>query len=838
MKNGLIRLGFLAATLLLFSTPAFALTKTWTGLGASDNASDCNNWNSSTCPSVGTDAIVFNVTSKNNAHNNCTWNTAYNPISMTIGSNNTTSTYSGVITVTTADTISGTLTFRNGTLTLNQSSGTFVVTDNFLMPSGGTGVLNLNNQSMKVGTSIATTGSIAATSTPSGVAAGTIHCGATDNTGCTAGTMTLAHTSAELLGATSATFYNLTCWGNGGTTTLTSGITVLGALTIGGAAGSNTKHTFDTSTGNYAVTVTNNINLSGGSGANTSIFNANGSAIQCSQLVIGNALNTALLGTFNANASTLTLTGGDTGSILITHPLSVWSGGNVFSAGTSKVIMNTAATVATDNSTTYYDLTINGSGTFSSNGALTVSDNLAVNTGTLDVGTNNLTVGSAGSGGWISGTGTITQNSANSTTLAGPSSGINIGDSVNTDSVSGCSGTMAGVTLGAVSLTSSVIIWPCTSVTFTSLNIGTGSAYYDGSTGTTTTLSGSGTGANAPFIKSGTFSNLGGKIKYTGSSTTDVTSTTYSNLEVNGTGPYNAAGNITVKNNLTVTQGTLAMGANNLNVGVSGGGGSTSISVASNASLTQSASGTTTFINYTGATAGTISGGSGTGSVSFYNLSIAPTLTGNSNYTLGDAAGQTIAVGNNFTIGDGNASHPATVSAATNDPTINVTGGVTINAGTTFTATDGSMTVGGSWTNSGTFNAGTGTVTFNGTTQTINNANTWYNLAVTGSAARTVSFQSSVAQTIAANGSLTLTGASGQILTLAPVTAATNWQLHLDPTATQNVSYVSTSYSDAGPFGTYQEINASDGTSTYTGASDTNTNWNWHLDSTNFLVME
>jgi len=118
-------------------------------------------------------------------------------------------------------------------------------------------------------------------------------------------------------------------------------------------------------------------------------------------------------------------------------------------------------------------------------------------------------------------------------------------------------------------------------------------------------------------------------------------------------------------------------------------------------------------------------------------------------------------------------------------------------------------------------------VTFSGTgTQTINNANTWYGLAITGSAARTVYFESSVAQTIAANGSLTLTGAASNLLTLAPLTPATAWQLQVNTTGvTQDVSYVNSSYSDAGPQATYATIIASSAPNTDGG---NNTNWSFY----------
>jgi CBS domain-containing protein len=149
-----------------------------------------------------------------------------------------------------------------------------------------------------------------------------------------------------------------------------------------------------------------------------------------------------------------------------------------------------------------------------------------------------------------------------------------------------------------------------------------------------------------------------------------------------------------------------------------------------------------------------------------------------------------------------------------------VNGNIDISAGTLdASASNYALSVKGNWTNNGTFTPRAGTVTFNGAgAQTINSANTWYGLAVTGSAARTVKFQSGVAQTIGAGGTLTLTGASGQLLTLAPLTAASPWLLTFNG-ATQNISYVSVSYSNAGGGST---ITATNGTNTNGG---NNVNW-------------
>jgi hypothetical protein len=155
--------------------------------------------------------------------------------------------------------------------------------------------------------------------------------------------------------------------------------------------------------------------------------------------------------------------------------------------------------------------------------------------------------------------------------------------------------------------------------------------------------------------------------------------------------------------------------------------------------------------------------------------------------------------------------------------TLNGSGG-TLNLGAGLT-----HTVTGNWTNTaGTLNSNTSTVTFNGTgAQTISGANTWYGLAVTGTTARTVSFQSGVTQTV--TNDLTFTGSPGQLLTLAPVTAGSAWRLNAP--ATQSVSYVSVSYSDAN---SGETVNACDGTNTDDG---NNINWIFVCDGAAVLTV-
>jgi hypothetical protein len=87
----------------------------------------------------------------------------------------------------------------------------------------------------------------------------------------------------------------------------------------------------------------------------------------------------------------------------------------------------------------------------------------------------------------------------------------------------------------------------------------------------------------------------------------------------------------------------------------------------------------------------------------------------------------------------------------TNNASVNVTGNI-IGTGP-ITSGSGTITVGGNWTNNGTFTAGTGTVNYNAAgIQTVGSVN-YYNLTLSGSAAKTLQ-----AGTTTISGTLTLSG--------------------------------------------------------------------------------
>ena len=162
----------------------------------------------------------------------------------------------------------------------------------------------------------------------------------------------------------------------------------------------------------------------------------------------------------------------------------------------------------------------------------------------------------------------------------------------------------------------------------------------------------------------------------------------------------------------------------------------------------------------------------------------------------------------NFT-GSGSYTLPTNLTAL-NDFTLN---------GSTITAPSGTLTVAGDFTNtSGTFTHNSGTLSLNGTSQTVSGNTSFNNFTKTTSSADTLTFTASSTQTIA--GTLTLQGASGNLLTLVSSSSGTRWNITVNGSST--VSYVNVSDSDAS---LGNVINAAGGTSV-----DGGNNLNWLFD--------
>jgi hypothetical protein len=152
---------------------------------------------------------------------------------------------------------------------------------------------------------------------------------------------------------------------------------------------------------------------------------------------------------------------------------------------------------------------------------------------------------------------------------------------------------------------------------------------------------------------------------------------------------------------------------------------------------------------------------------------------------------------------------------------------INISAGTLdVTASNYNITISGNWSNSGTFTARAGTVTLDGTSQKIFGNTTFYNLTkdVSSASADTLMFEHSKTHSIAENGTLTLKGADGKILSLRSCNSSgdqsdgNQWLLNVDNTGTTfAIDYVDVKDSDA----------SSGKTITHTNTADSGNNLNW-----------
>ena len=252
-------------------------------------------------------------------------------------------------------------------------------------------------------------------------------------------------------------------------------------------------------------------------------------------------------------------------------------------------------------------------------------------------------------------------------------------------------------------------------------------------------------GATTTISNAGTFETTG-----TGTATfTRSNETSTANFSLTGAGSWTFASTFT---QTTYTKITLGSGNYNLKGDLSRAGtfdpGTSTINF--NSGSTQSMSGTVQH--------------------HFYNL----VITNNTafNHTSGSVS---VNIRNNFTVDAGSTFYQSGSAAGRevvfvhneSYPTSNLSGGgtftfarLTIEANKTVNAGSTSITITGNWTNDGTFTAGTGTVTFNGTSaQTIGGATatTFNNLTINNSAGVTLSTDTTV------NGTLALT--SGDLTT-------------------------------------------------------------------------
>ncbi|MDG1798095.1 MAG: hypothetical protein P8H35_05980, partial [Flavobacteriales bacterium] len=242
-------------------------------------------------------------------------------------------------------------------------------------------------------------------------------------------------------------------------------------------------------------------------------------------------------------------------------------------------------------------------------------------------------------------------------------------------------------------------------------------------TGAAVTFSGAGSiEMSGSITKLGTsFTEGSGTIKYDGAGVQGIFNTTYNNLIIDQNSTKSATADLDIDGNLTIdNSATLDMSASNFNMVIDGDYTLTSGTFSSR-------TGTVTF---SGAGAQSLTPGSS----SFYNLT---TATNGTNVTIQ----ADVTVTNNLTIANN----------------------TTIDAGS-----NRAITIGGNWSNSGTFTDQAGTVTFNGGgAQTVTSGGSdFYNLTTTGaSTAVTLADAMTIANdlSIASSSSLDVSGSNFSI---------------------------------------------------------------------------
>ena len=130
---------------------------------------------------------------------------------------------------------------------------------------------------------------------------------------------------------------------------------------------------------------------------------------------------------------------------------------------------------------------------------------------------------------------------------------------------------------------------------------------------------------------------------------------------------------------------------------------------------------------------------------------------------------------------------PAPAIINFNTATLNMPGTITVASSGTLQASVGTITVSnnGNWANSGTFTQGNSTVEFAGTSHSITGSATFYNLKCTVAGGQ-LTFEANKTQAVTST--LTLTGASGNLLSLRSSTDGAQWRI--DPQGTWSVNFV------------------------------------------------
>lgn len=365
------------------------------------------------------------------------------------------------------------------------------------------------------------------------------------------------------------------------------------------------------------------------------------------------------------------------------------------------------------------NLTISRSGDLTLGSALTIGGTLSL-TGNLDFSGQSLTINGSSIDG--SGGGGLKSNSTSNLTFGGSTYSGSIPYAGSGNQLNNLTFNTTG---GAYTWNSAVTINNNLNLNFgtlthsSGLTMGTGSTFVKGAGSLTTSSPGALTSYNLVYNSAG---NSGLELP--------SSSTTLNNLTVNVSGTLALQSTTTINGDLSISSGTLDVGSHNLTMAGTNW-------TANGGTFTISSSNTVTF---SGTTA---MGGTSVGGTQFGNLTInggatlsAPNANMNVSGVWNNAgtftpnSGTVTFNGGNQNIDPNGQSFNSVDFAGTGTKTLqsalDVNGDLTISS-TLNVGANNSINVAGTWTNSGTFTPGNGTVTFDGAAQTITSVGQSFN---------------------------------------------------------------------------------------------------------------
>ncbi len=710
----------------------------------------------------------------NNGAGTTTWTGTSNPTisgALSIGASTTYTVGAYTLAVTGTTTISGTLTVNSTTGT--KTFGNIVINTGGLLNFSANEAVAINGNLQIDGTGSITSGTGTWTfqkSGGSGTISGTItSVSITNPTFTTTYTNSIATLTVGTLTPTAVVTNNGTItvitslaagsFTNGTNATLNLNFTGAPAVTtLTATASGNTVNYGFGGTQTVKGTTYSNLTLSvSGAKTMTGVTTINGnltlsgtaSATAASSMTIGGNISIGTGTTFN----------GGTG---LSHSVAGnWSNSGTFTAGTGTVNFNGTTAILGSSTNSFNNVTVSGSLTAPS-GNMNVAGNWTNNGGAFTVGSGTVTFNGAGAQ-IISGT--VASQTFNN---------VIINKSANTLSVSGSTTTL---TVNDLTETAGGFTPPAT------LNINGNFVHTAGTftAGANVNIKGNWTRNGGTFSLSANIVTFNGATQAIGGST----ATTFSTLTI-------ANGSITTGN---TNPSTTNFNVNN--------GGKYIHNVAAALPSGTRTFGVTSTIEYQQNTANAcpVSASYGNLIINVSNFSAPINCTGNLTSIAGDfevknTNGQQLSLVTNTSlthtisgnlIVDGGT---LVLSNGTGAPIVNVAGNVILNGGI-FQPMTGSgvptINVFGNWSNSGTFTSGTGTtVTLNGTNQTISGSTTFYNLTKSVSIADTLTFTAGTTQTI--SHTLTLNGASGNLLSLRSSSTGNQW--NIDPQTIRTLSYL------------------------------------------------